>query len=184
MIIGLDLATRLNGWCAGDGASIPSAGAFLLPQVEEDIGRMLCQLDDEIAALIDWHKPTLVIFEAPILPSRGRKGNSVMGSTLVRRKLMNLTGHVEFMCTRRGIECREADVQRIKRELAGFASADKRDMVAAAQKVGIELPITKAAGQEDAADAFGAWLLGLRYKDGALSARWDSKLYGSRGALL
>jgi Holliday junction resolvasome RuvABC endonuclease subunit len=175
----------LNGWCAGDGAAVPLANAFLLPKCEEDIGEMLCRLDEEIAALIEWHKPDLVIFEAPILPSGGnRKGQTVMGKTIVRRKLMNLSGHVEFMCKTRKIECKEVEVRQIKRELAGFAQAEKSDMVVAALRAGIDLPATKAAGQEDAADAFGAWLLGLRYANRALSSRWDSRLYGGRGSLL
>lgn len=185
-VLGLDLATRLTGWCAGDGLSVPTAGAFELPQTGEDIGEMLDLLDLHLAGLFERTRPSVVLFEAPILPSGGRKGDkgAVMGSALVRRKLMNLSGHVEFMCRRRGIEYFEDSVQGIKKELAGFAGAEKTDMVAAAQKVGVALPGTKSAGQEDAADAFGCWLLALRYADPAASANWDRVLHSSRGSLL
>ena len=183
-VLGLDLATRLTGWCAGDGLSVPTAGAFDLPQCGDDIGMMLDLLDHNIAGLLNRFEPGLVVFEAPILPSGGKGGAAVMGTTMVRRKLFNLSGHVEFMCTRLGVPCIEEDVFKIKKELAGFAGAQKDDMVAAAQKVGIVLPASKTAGQEDAADAFGAWLLGLRKVDRAASANWDRVLHSSRGALL
>lgn len=186
MLLALDLATRLTGYCAGSGADLPEADALRFAQHGEDIGGMLVELDDKVGALLDRFRPTLVVFEAPILPSGGRRGdgNTVMGSLLTRRKLFNLAGHIEFMCARRGIVCAEEEVRRIKRELAGHTKATKDDMVHAARKCGIKLPETQAAGMEDAADAFGVWLLGLRHQNRDLSARWDRLLYSSRGALL
>lgn len=185
MLLAFDLATRLCGWTAGDGRSIPVAGAFKMAQHGEDIGAMLGELDDNLNALFDRFQPTHVCFEAPILP-QGRRGDggSVVGSLLVRRKLFNLGGHLEFVCHRRGIACGEEEVRAIKRELAGTTKAQKADMVAAAEKIGVRLPATQAAGREDAADSVGVWLLGLRRIEPALSAEFDRRLYSSRGLLV
>lgn len=185
MILCLDLATRLNGWCAGDGSKVPACDAFKLDQHGEDIGAMLAELDAKLCALMDRFSPALVCYEAPILPQNRRKGDggAVMGSLLVRRKLMSLGSFVEYRCHMRGVSCAEAGVQAIKRELGGKSHASKDDMVAAALKCGVPLPETEAAGRKDAADAFGIWLLALRHTDKARSAEWDRRLYSSRGAL-
>lgn len=184
MILSFDLATRLTGYCAGNGHTHPVADAFRMAQHGEDIGAMLGELDEKLNILIDRFHPTLIVFEAPILPSGGRRGQTVMGSLLTRRKLMNLSGHLEFVCNRRGITCGEEQVRTIKKELAGTTKASKDDMVFAAEKLGIVLPETQAAGREDAADAVGIWLLGLRHVNRALSAQWDRRLYSARGAML
>jgi Holliday junction resolvasome RuvABC endonuclease subunit len=186
VILTLDTSSRKNGYCAGDGTTIPVASAFILDQHEEDIGAMLEQFDANVSLLFQRFQPTVCVFESPILPSGGGKGDKgpVMGSTLTRRKLFNVAGHFEWMCHTRGIPCGEEEARTIKKELAGSRKADKEDMVAAALKCGIVLPPTQAAGMEDAADAFGLWLIGLRKTNRELSARWDRLLYSSRGALL
>lgn len=186
MILALDLASRKCGWCAGRGDAIPVAGAFVLDQHGDDLGAMLVQLEDNLSALINRFQPTLVCFEAPILPTGGRKGDggAVMGSLLTRRKLMSIPAFLEYLCKKRSIPCAEDSVEAIKKELGGSFSASKEDMVSAALKCGVQLPATQAAGREDAADAFGCWVLALRHTDKALSTRWDRLLYSSRGALL
>lgn len=185
MIIAFDLSSRKCGYCVGDGSSVPHADAFILDQHGEDIGAMLAQLDDSLAVLFDKWRPTLCAFEAPILPSGGKGDKGpVMGSLLTRRKLMNVAGHLEYFCHRRGIPYGEENVRTIKKELAGHGKASKADMVYAAQKCGVRLPATQAGGMEDAADAFGIWLLGLRHTNKALSAQWDRKLWSARGGLI
>lgn len=185
MILALDLATRLTGFCAGDGSKAPTCSAFKMEQHGENIGAMLNELDQNFVALFRRFMPDLVLYEAPILP-QGRKGDkgAVVGSLLIRRKLFALGSHLEFFCHRQGVQCAEAEVRTIKKELAGHTKASKDDMVTAATKCGITLPATVAAGREDAADAFGLWLLGLRHTNRELSARWDRVLWSSRGALL
>lgn len=179
MILALDLSTRKTGYCAGTGECVPTADAFVLPQTGEDIGQMLALLDDNLSALLERFKPSVVVYEAPILPQG--PGRSTL---LIRRKLFSLGSHVEFVCYRRGIRCGEETVKAIKKELGGSSKASKDDMVAAAEKCGVRLPETIAGGREDAADAFGIWLLALRHTNPQLSARWDRVLYSSRGALL
>lgn len=176
-ILALDLATIRTGYCVGDGRSTPVCGAWIFPHVADDLGALALAYEDYLTAIMDAHRPDLVVYESPILVgSRDR--------LIVVRKLYGLGWGTELVCARRGVPCMEAGLRRIKKELAGFSGAAKDDMVAAAVKLGIALPTTKAAGREDAADSVGAWLLGLRYADRATSALWDAKLWSSRGAML
>lgn len=136
---------------------------------------MLDQLDKALASHIELYRPGALVYEAPILvPNRD--------NLLKLRKLYNLGGHVEFVCRRRGIECSEVTVDDVKKALAGFSAAGKLDMVAAAEKIGLTLPAGKK--REDAADAFGAWLLLLRHHSRPNADRFDRALWGRRGVLL
>ncbi len=182
MILALDLSSRLNGFCAGSGLITPVADAFKLAQHNDDLGAMLAEFDDNLCALIKRFSPDLLVYESPILPSAG--GSAVMGSLLTRRKLFALGAFVEYVCHRIGIPCAEEHVRTIKKELSGSGKASKETMVACALKCGISLPETLAAGREDAADAFGLFLLALRHTDKTLSAQWDRKLHGARGLLI
>lgn len=175
MLIGFDLATRKSGWCAGTGEAVPDVGAILLPQVDADLGMMLDLFDQRVAVLIDRFKPTHFIYEAPILLRSDK--------LLTVRKLYALGAHLEFMARRAGILCCEESLKALKIELAGRRNADKADMVAAALKVGVKLPDTLADGREDAADAFAAWLIGVRCYARPHSAAWDRRLWSSRSAL-
>lgn len=176
-VLALDLATIRCGWCVGDGATVPAAGCWVFPHVGDDLGALAVAYEDHLIQAIEMHRPELVVYEAPILvASRDR--------LIVIRKLYGLGWETERVCTRRGIVCREAGLRRIKKELAGFSGAAKDDMVFAARKIGVTLPGTKAAGQEDAADAVGGWLLGLRHLDPKLSATWDGRLWCARGGLI
>jgi Holliday junction resolvasome RuvABC endonuclease subunit len=182
VLLALDLASRLNGFCAGDGLSIPVAGAFKLAQHGEDLGAMLAELDANLCTLLDRFGVTAVVYEAPILPSRGDR--AAMGSLLTRRKLMSVGSFVEYRCHMRGLACGEENVKAIKRELVGKAHASKDDMVRCALKLGVRLPETEAAGQKDAADATGLWLLGLRRINPRLSQEWDRRLWSTRPVLM
>jgi hypothetical protein len=186
-VLALDLATRKTGYCVGDGTSVPVAGAWLFPQVGAQYGRLGAMLWEQLN-LTETRFPDLelVVVEAPIMTARDKLDTV--------RKLYGVSFMVETWCSLRSqariragldpIDCRESDLRRIKRDLAGFSGADKNDMVAAALKVGIELPKTKDAGREDAADAFGAWLGGIRAMDRRLASEWDRRLWRSRGATL
>jgi Holliday junction resolvasome RuvABC endonuclease subunit len=133
--------------------------------------------------MLDRFEPEWLVFEGPILVHKSKHSQRNDKLEDVARMLA-LTGHVEFVCHRRGIECRRVDLRKVKKELAGFGQADKDDMVAAAEKIGLRLPASPKRAREDASDAFGAWLLLLRARYPSLSARFDSALYGRRGALL
>lgn len=182
MLSALDIAPRSTGWCAGDGAQLPECGAWAFEALGEDVGELLCRFDDRLSEHIERYRPEALVFEAPILVfGDRRRGNDKLANV---QRTLAMTGHVEFVCKRRGIDCSSVDLRAIKKELAGFGGADKEAMVAAAEKIKLGLPAGPKRAREDAADAFGAWLLLLRARRRQLSARFDQALWGARGALL
>lgn len=175
VLIGWDTATRRTGWCAGSGGAIPQTGAILLQQYENDLGGMLDAFDREVIAVANRFQPTHFIYESPILKPTDH--------LLTVRKLYALGGVLELRARRLGILICEEPAKALKKELTGKRHAEKGDMVFVARKVGVRLPETKAAGMEDAADAFAAWLIGVRHYAKAHSGAWDRRLYSSRGAM-
>lgn len=164
------------GWATGSGETLPRAGAWRFIQAGDSLGAMLTYLDDALAAHIEEHRPDEIAYERPIL---------LRHDTVDRlRKTYSLGAHVEFVCARRGIPCSDVSIQAVKKELAGFDTAGKSDMVAAALKLGVALPATKADGREDAADALGGFLLLLRLRNRAMSSKFDAALYGGRANAL
>lgn len=191
MYLGLDLASRLTGWCVGSGSDIPACGAWEFPAVKGDdgsydYGLLLATLDDYLTASHARFAFGAVAYEAPILVFRRRGQPDDVGyndNLNKLRLLYPLGAFVEFWCLRRGIDCFEVSVQAIKREVGGHRNAEKADLIYVAQKCGLQLPAA-SAGRDDAADAFGAWLLLLREFEKTRSAEWDRRIYGSRGGLL
>ncbi len=161
------------GWCAGDGRGLPDVGAWLFDW--GDVGLMLEQLDATLNAVIDERGVTHVSYEGPI--------KTQWDKLPALRKTLNLGGHIEFVCRRRGIPYCAESLFDVKRELAGHAGAKKHEMVYAAQKLGVALPLTKVGGMEDAADALGCWLLLLRRLDREKSYEFDRRLWSARGQL-
>lgn len=186
MLLGLDLASRLCGWCAGDGAQLPDCGAWELnPAKNEDgsyeFGRMLASLEDYLDVVFKRFAPEAVAYEAPILITRRNGG---FGDNLGKLRLLYpLSAFVEWYCFRAGVPCFEVTVQAIKKEVTGNHLAEKGDLVAVARKVGLSLPAA-SAGADDAADAWGAWLLLLRHYNPTASARFDKLIWTPAGALL
>lgn len=196
MLLGLDLASRLTGWCAGDGSSIPDCGAWDMPRARNDdgsysYGRLLCGLEDYLDIAKRRFGVTAVAYEAPILrTARRMRADGVLpdpdqqwGDNLNKLRLLYPLGaFLEWWCDRNGVECAEVTVQAIKSEVTGNHIAPKDDLVAVARHAGLRLPA--GDGIDDAADAFGAWLLLLRATDRKLSAQWDAKICGAKGSLL
>lgn len=181
IVVGWDLATRRCGWCAGsiEGTELPTADAILLPHVGGDIGRMLKLFEQRVRLIHQRFPADVWVFEAPIITKRD------LGQLDVVRKLYAIAGFLEWLGPELRVDVEEAGIAALKRELAGFSKAQKEDMVAAAQKVGITLPETKEAGQQDAADAFAAWLCGMRaYARRDVRDFWDRRLHSPRGMLL
>lgn len=176
MLLGLDLAPGLTGYCVGEGADVPLAGAWPFEYCGDDLGQLAQALWHELAALHARRRLTWVLYEAPLLMPH---------DTCMRlRKLYGMGVVVELFGKMHSIQVREASVQRLKRELAGKSFADKDAMVAMALKAGIELPKQINEGRRDAADAFAAWLIAVRLYAREHLPRWDRVIYGARGALL
>lgn len=176
------------GWCVGSGETLPTVGTWRFAQTGENYGAVLAQLADALEAHIFDYRPTEVCYEEPILifnqrfqDARGvwRKRNDNLGTL---RKTLPLGARIEEICWRAGIPCHETSVASVKKELAGFRTATKPEMVVAAEKLGVSLP--DGPGAEDAADALGCWLVLLRSRNRALSAKFDAALWGGRANAL
>lgn len=168
----------------GDGLGLPRAGAFSFVRTGENLGAMMHQVAEAVGAHLDLHRPVAVAYEAPILifnqrwqDAQGvwRRRNDNLATL---RKTLPIGARIEELCLDRGIPCQETSVASVKKELAGFRTAEKSDMVAAAEKLGVSLP--DGPGREDAADALGGWLLMLRLRNRALSVKFDAALWGGR----
>lgn len=180
---GLDLATRLSGWTVGTGEALPEVGHWSWPSFGDDLGQLVDAFDQDFNRLLDrfpWI--THLAFEGPLLVVHQRGKKARINPHRFMRKIDAVIGHLEWQCFRRGIWCREVDPQTVKRVLAGFGTAEKKDQIAAAEKVGLSL--TPGAAKDDEADSFGVWLALIQDRDRRLGERWDRVLHGRRGALL
>lgn len=178
VLLGLDPGTRRMGYCVGTGEGLPTAGAWRFDQCGDDLGEMMHLIDHELVRLIDRERPDFLAYEAPI--------KTQWDKLLPLRKTLSLGVHIEFICRRfhPRIPCFEVDLHDVKLALAGSRSAQKDAMVRSAEKLGVALPAIEADGREDAADALGVWLELLRHHNKAASARYDTRLWSARGALL
>lgn len=184
----LDLGSRFTGWASGTGEGLPTVGVWKFTQTGDNYGAVLAQLADAFHGHLIDHRPDEVAYESPILlfnqrfkgaDGRWHKRNDNL-ETL--RKTIPLGPRIEEICWRQNIPCHETSVASVKKELAGTFSAPKSVMVEAARKLGVTLP--DGPGEEDAADSLGGWLLLLRMRNRALSAKFDQVLWGRRGGVL
>lgn len=186
-VLSLDLATRKTGYCAGDGETTPVAGAWLFDQVGADYGRLGGALWFNLDSMaLRFPDLALVVVEAPILTKKDKLDTvrKLYGISFVVETWVHLYSKRRVLEGGDPLLIREAGLKQIKRELAGHAGAEKSEMVAAAEKCGVVLPATNAAGREDAADAFGGWLMGLRAVNREASGRWDRRLWSTRHGLV
>lgn len=125
---------------------------------------------------------THLCFEGPLLVVHQRGKKARINPHRFMRKVDAIIGHLEWLCYRHGIWCREVDPKKVKRALSGFATAGKSDQIAACEKIGLSL--CQGEAKDDEADSFGVWLALIRNRNRDLGMRWDRLLYGRRGALL
>lgn len=187
MIIGWDLATKLNGWCAGNGSCPPQAGAFELHrrEVPAELG-----VDFKLHVL-QIHERFPADFWAVEEPFMTK-----IDQVWKVQRLMGLWFLLHTLAGSLGIECRSVDQDVVKREWGGKAgklpgeTAEQRRRrhkllaVEMAEGMGILLPATESRGRFDAADASGVWKWGLRAAGNPNWRRWDMVVHGHRGALI
>jgi hypothetical protein len=187
VIIGWDLATKSNGWCAGEGDKPPTAGAFTLVnrEIPADLG---CEFKGHVLALHRRFPATLWAVEEPIMkPTDDRWTVS---------RLMGLWFLLHTLAGSLDIECISVDQGVIKSEWGGFAGKlpgetspqrrrrHKQLAVEMAEKMHIVLPASEAKGRFDAADAAGCWKVALRKSKSPYWQRWDMLVHGHKGALI
>lgn len=192
VLLGLDLASRLTGWCCGDGAQDPALGVWEFPNIrdadgEYDYGLLLATLEDYLGAAFARFSPGAVAYEAPLLITAGRRGVDLQarsfGDNLSKLRLLYPLGaFVEWYCHRRGVPCHEVTVPEVKAEVTNDRHADKETIAQVAEGCGLVLPT--GPGRLDAADAFAVWKRLLRSYNAARSAEWDTRIQASKGGLL
>lgn len=180
MILALDLATQ-TGVCFGaaDTGEVPTLEHFRLPSTGDEVGRFVNDFEDRIRALIALVEPTLIVFEAPVLPRAkfNRETKKVEGgvSIITTRKLQGLAAMLEAIADREKLECKELQPSQVKQALTGKGNAKKAEMVRACRAFGLNPHTYTHQGEEasDEADAFGVWLCALRMRHPKLAGRWD-----------
>lgn len=166
-ILALDLSVARTGYAlaAPDEQSL-RFGSNALPSTGEDIGKLLVAFDEWLKVKIAGEDIGLIVFEAPIL----RPGRTHITTA---RKLMNLAGHVEFVCSAQGIRCVEQNISTNKKDFTGNGRAEKEDMILMARRYGWDVK------NSDEADACALWMgavlrfapnYATRFKLGALGA--------------
>jgi len=171
-----DLSPGLVGWCSGTGEVRPVCSAFRLDDHGDDLGVMGLQFSDRVERHIEEYRPGLIGYESPLL---------VKHDTLMKlRRTYGLGVLLETIAARHGIPTFERDPKTLKGYLTGGAYASKAEMVQVALGCGINLPPKKVDGQEDAADAFAGWGLGLKEVNPREAAKWDNIIRANRGGLL
>lgn len=184
MFLALDIATN-TGACWGAGDDLPRLDSFRLPSTGEDVGRFLCAYEDRLRGLLDRVKPTILVFEAPVLPRAkfNKITKRVEGgvSLMTTRKLQGLAGVTEMVAHRQGLPCHEVQPAEAKQALTGKGNAKKPAMVADCRAFGLspKTYIQDGGLASDEADAFGVWLCAIRHRRPDLaSTRW-TPLFGA-----
>ena len=176
MIFGFDLATRCTGWCAGAGDARPAVDVFRYAHVEEDLGLLARNFKADLASLEQrFGAPSVVIYEAPLLLPSDR--------LLPLRKIYGMGMILEEWAQDRGAAVEEVSSRAIKKRITGNHLAEKKEVVRIVrEKLRITLPEGKI--EEDAADAFGAWLAGgVDHHARQFQSAWDTLLFTGRGGL-
>lgn len=174
MIIGWDLSSRLCGWCAGDGSTMPVAGAFELVR-REHLGKVGAEFQGHVLRIHKRFPAAGWAVEKPLLLP-----TDALWSL---ERIYGVAFLLWTLAEKLGVECKGVSVEQVKSEWGGARRASKDDMVFVCEKVGIVLPATIDEGRRDAADACGAWKVGLRLFRSPYLARWDSAIYGRKALL-
>lgn len=163
----LDLATA-SGWAAGPIGSTPTFGGFRVHGSE--LGRWLADARAQLELLINCHRPTLIVFEAPAVYA----GASALSTV---RKLVGLTDLTELIAHDRGIPVREASAREIAKALLGRSPAKRKPKKAAT------LAAIKALGfavrDDNEADAVALWLYAAGLLDAGRVPRFAGPLLGA-----
>ncbi len=168
--LAFDLSPSLCGWAYIDPDRI-EAGAFKLLGVIPNLGAQAVALDAVAEVLIKRFNPDLISYEAPLLLKHD--------ALLKLRHTYGLGMELERLAETRGLPAKEMDPKRIKGMMTGDAYADKKEVVKAALRLGVELPPSDAQGRKDAADAVGAGIVALADFDPQSVARWVAILRNS-----
>lgn len=168
-LLTLDLATVV-GWASGPIGAHPAFGSFRVSG--SDLGRWLKFFRAALSGLIVEYRPTLIIFEAPIIVA----GGSALATV---RKLTGLAALTELAACDFGIPVREAGASEIAKALLGRArfpggrKEKKAATVAACKALGF------AVRDDNEADAVALWLYAAGMLDAGRVPRFAGPLLGA-----
>jgi Holliday junction resolvasome RuvABC endonuclease subunit len=137
-LLALDLASK-TGWAFGEVAERPltpiEANAHAKCEIESGTvrfsgegGAFFRSFATWLTTMLNRHQPNIVVFEAPVLPSRTQL------KTI--RRLYTLAGLTEMLAEPLVDQVFEAHLQAIKKHATGNGRADKAAMMRAAQAMG------------------------------------------------
>lgn len=117
LILALDLAT-VTGFALGNVSGIKVQGSRPFPRTGEDIGTFASSFRHWLIGGIRRHKPTLVVYEQPMLPTKTQ--------LVTLRKLYGMAFLAELICRDEGVEVREAHRQQILTHFLGRGSVPRK----------------------------------------------------------
>lgn len=115
-ILALDLAST-TGWATWCPGSAPRAGSFRLPKTE-NVGEFVAAFEHWWKDVIVFERPDFVLFEAPFIAGKT--------SQAVARKLLGLSGFLEYLCFVERIPCNQCRINDWRLHFTGKGSG-KRD---------------------------------------------------------
>lgn len=153
LILAFDLATT-SGWCCGNaGARVPASGAVRLRSKGESIGRAGANLIREIEGHCHkYGRPDFIVKEAPLSMAAQRRLGDGARSMEVKTALHTV---VETFCALHGIECRDIDMGRARKQFTGRAhhggsEETKRAVLARCHLLGLMPRLRVNTDQSDA----------------------------------
>lgn len=173
-----DLSPSFAGYCIGGGESEPEADAYAFSEYGTEFGDLGFEFWRLLDALHVRTGFTVAAYEKPILvvARPNGKGPQYTDKLETLQANLGLGFFLETWCRAKGIPCGVETIQAIKKCATGNPNADKADVAAAMERIGIVLPKTKAAGRLDAGDASAGWILGIRAWNPHCT-RWDKALH-------
>ncbi|NIA72296.1 crossover junction endodeoxyribonuclease RuvC [Pelagibius litoralis] len=119
----LDLATSTGFAFWRPGANRIASGSFRLPRTGPDVGWFVDEFEQRLSEMLGFHKPELVVFEAPLL----RGGQTSIDTA---RKLMGLAIMTEFVCRRAGVKYLEANNASVRKHFIGKGRGERKQLKA------------------------------------------------------
>jgi Holliday junction resolvasome RuvABC endonuclease subunit len=155
-LLALDLSTNVGWAFYRDRDSVPSLGTWHAPRFtdRDNYGAIFVAFEDWLLACLREFEPTLLAFEAPILPR-----NRVFQKQRAIRLSYGLAEITERIAFRRAVRCIECHPSTVKVRLAGHGTARKMHMIAAAERLGFVVET------DHEADAIGVALVAFDHVD-------------------
>ena len=148
----LDLATTL-GWAEGEPGERAVCGTQRLGRPKATAGEIMSNYMDFIVPRIQSFRPGLIVFESPFIPKQLNANTT--------RVLWGLGAHTEMVAHRFGIQCREANLNTIRKAVLGFVPRGdgvKETVISHVRTLGYD------PADDNAADALLGWIYACSIK--------------------